>query len=97
MEQILPPNTPTYEMVTHNWTCPDNTWLSFHALNLLISCNTNPDIRPIHTDHLPIVTTIDLLVPRSAPRSVPDFHNIDFNKFNKALEDELQLRSPPAN
>jgi endonuclease/exonuclease/phosphatase family metal-dependent hydrolase len=44
MELILPPDTPTFETVTNNWTRPDNVWLSYHALNLLHSCNTNPEI-----------------------------------------------------
>ena len=62
MELILPPGTPTYETVTSNWTRPDNVWLSSHALNLTISCNTNPYICPIHADHLPIITVIDMPV-----------------------------------
>jgi hypothetical protein len=67
MEQVLPPDTPTFETAAHNWTRPDNVWLSFNALNLLTSCDTNPEIRPIHADHLPIITVIDLPIPRAPP------------------------------
>jgi hypothetical protein len=40
----LPSGIPTYESAIHSWTRPDNVWLSHQALNLLISCNTDPSI-----------------------------------------------------
>ena len=94
MEQILPPDTPTFETATNNWTRPDNVWLSHHALNLVITCNTDPHIRPIHADHLPIITVIDMPVARASPRAVPDFRNTDFTEFNKSLQIRLQQSSP---
>ena len=94
MEQALPPDTPTFETVTHNWTRPDNVWISFNAVNLIIFCDTDPSIRPIHADHLPIITLIDLPVPRAISKTLPDFHNYDTEKFNKALDAKLQAESP---
>jgi hypothetical protein len=94
MEQALPPDIPTYETAAHNWTRPDNVWVSHNALNLIVSCNTDPDIRPIHADHLPIVTIIDLPVARSASKLLPDFHNYDVEEFNQALNAKLQAESP---
>jgi len=73
MEQILPPDTPTFETAANNWTRPDNVWLSHHALNLVITCATDPHIRPIHTDHLPIFTVIDMPVARAPPEPPPIF------------------------
>jgi ribonuclease HI len=89
MSLALPPGIPTYESATHSWTRPDNVWLSHQALNLLISCNTDPSIRPIHADHLPIITCLDMPVPRAPPRSLPDFHNMDIEAFNTALQAKL--------
>ena len=94
MEQALPPDTPTFETVSHNWTRPDNVWISFNAVNLITSCDTDPSIRPIHADHLPIITLIDLPVPRAISKTLPDFHNYDTEKFNKALDAKLQAESP---
>lgn len=94
MEQVLPPDTPTFETVTHNWTRPDNVWLSHSALNMLTTCDTDPGIRPIHADHLPIVTVIDLPVARATPKLLPDFHNYDSAEFNALLEEKLQAESP---
>jgi ribonuclease HI len=94
MDLSLPPGLPTFETVTHNWTRPDNVWLSHHASNLLISCCTNPSIRPTHADHLPIITVIDMPIPRAPPKVSPDFRNIDFKDFNKTLHTKLSRDSP---
>ena len=36
LELALPLGIPTFETSMHNWTRPDNVWLSHHALNLII-------------------------------------------------------------
>jgi len=94
MELILPPGTPTYETSTHNWTRPDNVWLSHHSLNLVISCDTNPSLHPVLADHLPVITIIDMPVARAPPKSLPNFQDFDFTDFNKALHSRLQHNSP---
>jgi len=94
MTQILPPNTPTYETANHNWTRPDNVWLSHQALNLYTACYTHPTIPPTHADHLPIVKIIDILVERSLPKPSPNFRAINFDDFNTFLKDRLDQDSP---
>ena len=94
MSMALPSGIPTYESAIHSWTRPDNVWLSHQALNLLISCNTEPSIRPINVDHLPIVTCLDMPVLRVAPNLLPDFHNMDIETFNMALQAKLTNNSP---
>jgi len=84
MTQILPPNTSTYETTNHNWTRPDNVWLSHQALDLYTACYTHPTIRPTHADHLPIVTIIDILVERSLPKPSPNFC-YDFYSFTHSF------------
>ena len=65
MQMALPSGIPTLEMVLSNWTRPDNVWCSNNLLNPIISCNINPSICPLRADHLPIVTSLDLLMSRA--------------------------------
>ena len=58
----LPSGIPTLETALGNWTRPDNVWRSNNPSNPIISCNTKPSIRPPRADHLPIVTSLDLLI-----------------------------------
>ena len=94
MSMALPSGIPTYKSAIHSWTRPDNVWLSHQALNLLISCNTKPSIRPINADHLPIITCLDMPVPRAAPKLLPDFRNMNIETFNTALQTKLTNNSP---
>jgi len=94
MELIFPPGIPTFETVTHNWTRPDNVWLSHHGLNLIHTCNTDPTLRPILADHLPIITIVDLPLDRAPVKNLPNFHKIDFAEFNKSLRTHLEHDSP---
>jgi hypothetical protein len=94
MDLALPPGIPTYETAAHNWTRPDNVWHSHHPLNPIISCNTNPDIRPVFADHLPIITVIELPIACFSSPPSPDFIEVDFDEFNKVLKLRLESGSP---
>ena len=91
MDLVLPPGTPTYEMAAHNWTWPDNAWITHKALNLIISY---PSLRPVQVDHLPIITVVDLPVARALPKPTPNFRTLNYNKFNQALWTCLDRESP---
>jgi hypothetical protein len=94
MDLALPMGIPTLETAAHNWTRPDNVWISHQALNLIISCDTDPSLRPALADHLPIITIIDMPIARSPPKLAPNFKVVDFEKFNTALLTRLNQDSP---
>jgi len=62
----------------------------------ITSCTTTPHIHPPNANHLPIVVTVDLTIPRTDKPPTRDFRGIDFDDFNKALKTNLALLSPPS-
>ena len=91
LELALPPKIPTHKHnVSKKWTRLDHVFLSEHSLDALISCEvvTN-DLSP-NTDHLPIVTNLDLVVARAPAKQVSNFRNVDWEKFRETLEEQLQ-------
>jgi hypothetical protein len=94
MDLALLAGIPTFETVAHNWTRPDNVWISHQALNLITSCDTDPSLRPVLADHLPIISILDMPIARSPPKPAYNFKAIDFEKFNDALHARLSHDSP---
>src|SRR5258706_6348985 len=61
LEMALPHDIPTLEARNSgNWTQLDNIWRNTDSPSSFISCNIDPTIRPALTDHLPIMSVIDL-------------------------------------
>ena len=52
----------TYETASSNWMRMDNVWWSNNPLNPIITCNIKPSLCPPCTDHLPIITELNLLL-----------------------------------
>ena len=78
LRMALPPNIPTLQALsTGNWTRPDNVWCANHTSDLFIQCDTDPGLRGPNTDHLPILSMLNLPPPAtpqkrlttSAPRT----------------------------
>lgn len=64
MGMVLPPGMPTLEATgTKNYTRPDNVFCDRNFTDSFISCTTDPEKRPPTTDHLPIISTIDMIPP----------------------------------
>ncbi|KAG2755644.1 hypothetical protein P692DRAFT_20706437, partial [Suillus brevipes Sb2] len=59
--QVLPPNIATLEASNiKNLTCPDNVFCSADLEHLFTQCSVEYQLRPVITDHFPIITTINL-------------------------------------
>ena len=86
LRMALPPCIPTLEALsTRNWTRPDNVWCSSHSTDLFIRCTTDPGLRAPNTDHLPIVYTLDIPVPRSAKTQTRNFRATNWAEFTSTL------------
>ena len=93
---MLPPSIPTLQAhSTGNWTRPDNVWCSSHSSELLINCNTNPDLQGPNTDHLPILITLDIPLGHNPLCPSRNFHAIDWDKFVKHLTNLLDNYPTP--
>ena len=53
-----------------------------------------PSIRPPAADHLPIVTVVNLSLPRSIAPPPLDFCNGDWPKINNILKERLETECP---
>lgn len=94
MTMALPPNTPTYETVTGNWTRPDNVWRSANNESPITRCNVDASIRPPLADHLPIITVLDLPIPRSETTPTRNLREADFAELTKSLSIALNETCP---
>jgi ribonuclease HI/exonuclease III len=96
LELVLPSGIPThYHNVTKRWSRLDQVFLSEQSTNIIIACETRPDTRGINTDHLPIVTELDLeaVITKSDP--LHNFRDIDWEQFRSALSGRLSSLQPP--
>jgi hypothetical protein len=61
MVMALPKDIPTLEaMFTKNWAQPDNLFCSTNTEEMVTICDTDPRLRGPGTDHVPILTTLEL-------------------------------------
>ena len=60
---------------------------------LIVVCDTDPGQRGPGTDHVPILTTLDISIPQREEERWCDFRGTDWDKFRKALG--VQLKAIP--
>ena len=78
MRMALPKDIPTLEAcATKNFTRVDNVFCSAELYNLFISCNRFPQWRPQKTDHMPIISVLEMEPERS----------VHVDKFNFKMTD----------
>ncbi|OJA18938.1 hypothetical protein AZE42_13572, partial [Rhizopogon vesiculosus] len=86
MLQLLPANIPTLQSTrSGNWTHPDNVFGTEHTAEAIVSCTTEPSLRGPKTDHVPILTVLDLEIPRTDAIPRRNWRDVDWEKFNKVL------------
>jgi len=81
--------------VTKLWSRLDQVFISDHSKSLLIACDTQPDHRGINTDHLPILTELNLQVDVTPEEEIHNFCKVDWDKFRKELSTQLAKLLPP--
>lgn len=97
MEMVLPSGTPTHLYnVSKQWSRLNNIFMSDHSTEVLISCDTVPEQCGVCTDHLPILTKLDLTTPVAPPKEIRNFRKVDWEQFRKTLGAKLSQLSPPA-
>jgi len=90
----LPKGSPTFQTNTGHWTRPDNVWQANTQADPIQRCEVLPNICPPLADHMPIITVVDLPLPRVAPPHLLDFRSADWPSVNAALEARLSAESP---
>ena len=102
LKMALPKNIPTLE-ARHGgrWTRPDNIWRNTNSESKILACEVQGNLRPINTDHLPIITTLDLSFYPTNPDMRFNFKQADWDKFENMVKDKMEnspiLNSPAFN
>ena len=74
MVMVLPKDILTLEVKsTKNWTWPENIFYSTNMANLVVSCSTNPRLRGLGADHVPILKLLELQVQKVEATSSYNF------------------------
>ena len=90
LEIALPPQRPTHRHnVTKKWSRLDQVFLSEHSMDALVACDTLRHTPGICTDHLPILTVLDLIIKHAPTKIVTNFRDVDWEKFRTGLRGEL--------
>ncbi|KAF8835918.1 hypothetical protein BDN67DRAFT_861720, partial [Paxillus ammoniavirescens] len=90
-----PKGLPTLQQLNAGiWTRLDNIFCTEHTKDSFISCNTNPALRGPKTDHIPILSTLELKIPHTWNESNRNFCNTDWEEFNKSLLSRLEQMGP---
>ena len=96
LDLALPPKIPTHKHnVSKKWTRLDHVFLSEHSFDMLLSCEVLADELTLNTDHLPIITKLDLTLAKAPSKSLANFRNVDWEKFRKTLEGQLRTLGLP--
>ena len=91
LDFALPPKIPTHKhSVTKKWTRLDQVFISEHSLDSLLSCEVITDNYSPNTDHLPIVTNLDLSLAKTPTKCIANFRNVDWDEFRRTLEGRLR-------
>ena len=96
MDMALAKGTPTHQHnVTKKWSRLDQVFMTEQTLEAVIVCDTVPEERGINTDHLPIITVIDMELTKAPTQVTRNFKDVDWKKFRKTLEGKLDGLGPP--
>jgi len=71
-------------------------FISDHSLDTIITCSTLPEYRGIHTDHLPILTKLNLNIPLEPPVVKCNYREVDWEQYRETLERKLTRLSTPS-
>ena len=66
------------------------TVFSADIADCLVRCRTAPELRPPNTDHYPIITELEVDVPRVRPRTFRNFRKVDWPRFRTTLAEHLE-------
>jgi endonuclease/exonuclease/phosphatase family metal-dependent hydrolase len=94
--QVLPPGIATLEASsTKNLTRPDNVFCSAQLQHAFTACNVEYHLRPVITDHFPIISSLELQPERINCIPRHNYREADWDEINEALAADLSTIPPP--
>ena len=95
LELALLSEVPTHiHNTTKLWMRLDQVFISDHSADLITTCDTVTTERGMNTDHLPILTKINLATLIADESATHNFRDVDWPEFNKELERNLSEIGP---
>src|SRR5882724_8944770 len=86
----LPPGTPMLQsLATGNWTKVDNVFVSEGQVNCIVICNMDPWQRGPCTDHVPVLTMVELEVLVREEEACRNFRETEWDDFREELAKQL--------
>ncbi|KAG2061008.1 hypothetical protein BDR06DRAFT_864796, partial [Suillus hirtellus] len=70
---------------TSNWTQPDNVFGTEHLIDAIISCDMDPSMHGPKTDHIPILTILELEAPRIKLEPRCNWREVNWEAFDRHL------------
>jgi ribonuclease HI len=96
LDLALPPGIPTHKHnVTKKWTRLDQVFISDHTMDSLITCNALRGSPGIRTDHIPILTALNLNIKHTPTKIIKNFREVDWEKFRSELRAKLSQMGQP--
>src|SRR6266481_3703192 len=90
MVMILPKNILTLQsLATKNWTRVDNVFATANTEELVVICDMDPRLMGPGTDHVPMLTTLEISIPQREETECRNFREVDWEKFREELESQL--------
>src|ERR1700722_7475210 len=92
MHMRLPINKPTLDAcATKNYTRVDNVFCSTELAETFVSCDTYPQWRPQKTDHMPIISVLEIEPEVAVYASKYNYKLTDWDEFRKSLGEGLEV------
>ncbi len=96
MDIALAKGVPTHiHNVTKKWSRLDQVFLTEHTMEAVTSCDTLPGEQGANTDHIPIVTTLDLELTKAPTLPARNFREVDWTSFHKTLKEKFAKMGIP--
>ena len=90
LELALPSGIPThYHNVTKKWIRLDQVFISDHSIDMIETCTTKTRFHSIKTDHLPVITKLNIEIPITQPPPTRNFREVDWGEFRDHLSNCL--------
>ena len=81
--------------LTKNYTRVDNIFCSTALLNAFITCNTDPQQQPQKTDHMPILSQLEIMPGQTVFKAKFNYRATDWMEFCESLEAGLTAWPEP--
>jgi Endonuclease-reverse transcriptase len=91
MVMTLPKRLPTLQsMSTKNWTRVDNVFCTDNIAETVITCDTRPSMRGPGTDHVPILTILNIEATHNPTAPFHNYRMVDWKEFREHLAKRLE-------